>query len=180
MAARMTTVCAPAWAVLARHNWTAVTMGSVSMSESPMVPMTYLTSAAPRRRSASTAAVRMPTSAPCQRKWSNAQPIAWAAGSPRRRSIPLISNLPCILAAIDQPSNLAKLFLGRATRRQDLHDELGGRSAKCTIEQVADELTLRLLFSQARLIDVGTFALVAADEPLFGHDLQHLQCGGIG
>src|SRR5262249_27056889 len=107
-----------------RHNWTAVTVGSVSINDNPIVETTYRTSAAPPRRHASTRAVSTATSVPCQRKWSNAQPIAWAAGSRSRCSIPLISNLPSVLAAVDQFSNFAKLFLGRAPGRQRLHDEL--------------------------------------------------------
>src|SRR5205085_1417977 len=45
--------------------------------------------------------------------------------------------------------------------------------------EVADHLSLRLLLGEPRLIDVRALPLVAADQPFFGHDLEHLQDGGV-
>ena len=53
----------------------------------------------------------------------------------------------------------------RAPRGQRLHHELGRGAAKRAIEQVADELALRLLLGQPRLIDVGAIAVVAPTSP---------------
>src|SRR3954468_22450202 len=161
------------------HSCAAVTTGSVSINDKPIAETTYRTSGAPFRRPTSSRPVMPATSVPCQMKCSNAQPIAWAPGSRKSCSIALITDLPSITAGFDQLPYLAELLLGRPPGGQRLHHELRSGAAKCSIEQVADELALRLLLSEPRLIDVGSFAVVAPDEPLLRHDLQHLQCGGI-
>ena len=55
-------------AVADLQNCTAVTVGSVIISDSAMVATTYRTSAAPLRRTASAMAVNTPTNVPCHRK----------------------------------------------------------------------------------------------------------------
>ena len=57
---------------------------------------------------------------------------------------------------------------------------LDGRSAERAIDQVAHELPLRLLFAEPRAVNVRPIAVVALDEPLFRHDLEHLQRGRVG
>src|SRR5262249_44815696 len=56
-----------------------------------------------------------------------------------------------------------------------LHDELDRGSAEGAIEQVVDELRLRLLLRGLRNVHVGARRLVPGHELLVRHDLQELQ-----
>src|SRR5687768_2869667 len=84
-----------------------------------------------------------------------------------------------VAAAFNQLANLTELFRRRAPGRERLEHELRRRSTERAIEQVAHELPLGLLFGLPRLIDVRTIRVVAPDEPLLRHDLEHLQRGGV-
>ena len=53
-------------------------------------------------------------------------------------------------------------------------------SPERTVEEIADQLALRLVLGQPRLINMRAIGLVAADEPLVGHDLEQLQRGRVG
>src|SRR5690348_11603783 len=112
-------------------------------------------SGALRRSAARSSAVSTPSAAPCQTNWSRAHPIAWATGCWASRSITLIVFLlPEALTAragargrdravrrlpiVEQTTNLAKFFRGRAARCQRLQHQLGGGAAERAVEQVAD------------------------------------------
>src|SRR5579872_2100897 len=149
-------------------------------------------SAAPRRRAKSASAVIAPITIPCQTNCRSAHATARAAGCRKRAadvSLAIVTSVVSMCAtpgllfalhAIEDVSDLAELVGRRALGGERLHDELPRRAAECAIEQVADELALRLVFAERRPIDVRPFALVAFDQALLGHDLQQLQRGGVG
>ena len=60
-----------------------------------------------------------------------------------------------------------------------MNDELAGRAAERPVEQVADELLLRLLLGDGGGIDVRAGCLVTVDEAFLSHDLQELERGRI-
>src|SRR5687768_3032253 len=94
-------------------------------------------------------------------------------------SIAVIASLPAV-AAVNQFANLGQFFGRRAFGGKRLHHQLRRGSAERPVHQIADELTLRLLLRQPRMVDVGPVGLVAADEAFFRHDLEKLERGGIG
>src|SRR6185295_12014963 len=127
-----------------------------------------------RRRKASTTAVNTPRTAPCQTNCSSAHPMACAIGWRMKSSIMVIvllllrfvavapgrvaslvrmeigmpSSLP---AALEQPADFTQFFGRRSPRREGLHHQLGRRTAEGAIQEVADQLALRLPFGHARL-----------------------------
>src|SRR5205807_9205995 len=52
-------------------------------------------------------------------------------------------------------------------------------SAERAIEKIAHELALRLILGVRRLVDMRPLGLVAAHQPLLGHDLQQLEHGRV-
>src|SRR4051794_1147384 len=94
-------------------------------------------------------------------------------------SIRIAGGVASVAPRFDQPADLREFLRGRPLGRERLEDELRRGSAEGTVDQVADQLTLGLLLGQLRLVDMGSIADIAADKPLVGHDLEHLERGGI-
>src|SRR6476469_9522342 len=136
-----------------------------------------------RRRKASTTAVNMPRTAPCQTNCSSAHPMACAIGWRMKSSIVVIvlllrfvgaapgrvgslvrmkigmtSSLP---APLEQPPDLTQLLRRRSPGRESLHHELGRGTAESAIQEVADQLALRLPFGHPCLIDMGAVGVVS-------------------
>src|SRR4051812_31391420 len=107
-------------------------------------------------------------SAPCHTKCRSAQPTICAAGRSSNVSITVIGVLPVVAAALEQFADFAELFGRRALGRERLHDELRRGSAEGPVEEIAHELTLRLILGELRVIDVRAIGLVAADQTLLG------------
>src|SRR4030095_7189375 len=113
-------------------------------------------SAALRRSASSAMALSAPINAPCQTNCSKAHAMACAAAFwsktsaafivPSRSTISLLGR-----AAVEQPPTLAPLFVRRTFRRQRLHDELRGGPPERPIDQIANELPLRLLLGEPRM-----------------------------
>src|SRR6188508_1940330 len=127
-------------------------------------------SGALRRNAARRSAVSPPSTAPCQTNWSRAHPIAWATGCWASRSITLIVFLLAEavpspvhrlarglrqairrLPVVEQTTNLAQFLGRRPARRERLHHALGRRAAEGAVEEVADQLALRLRLGHPRL-----------------------------
>src|SRR5262245_56046189 len=115
-------------------------------------------------------------SVPCQTKWRSAQATACAAGCCSNGSITLMSPLPVLprlgasgrgrsvsAGAVDQPAYLAQLVGARAAGRERLHHQLRRRPPERAIQQIADELPLRLVLAEPRAIHVRPIPFVAID-----------------
>src|SRR6185436_17376037 len=75
----------------------------------------------------------------------------------------------------EQLADGAQLFGRRLASGKSLHDELRRRASESAIDEISEELPLRLLFAVAGLVNVSPLGLVADDESFFGHDLQQLE-----
>src|SRR5262249_16362406 len=83
-----------------------------------------------------------------------ARPPPPARRSGRASSRRARSSLPP-LEPIEQLADAGPFLPGRLAARQRLHDECGGRAPERAVQQVTDELLLRLLLRSARRVDVG-------------------------
>src|SRR5688500_5653607 len=100
--------------------------------------------------------MRAPAAAAVER---NPPALKLRRASRGRRSWPF---LPVVL---DQLANFPE-FLGRGSfRAQCAKDERFRRSAKGSVDEIFDELPLRLLFSDRGGVHVRARRLIAADEP---------------
>src|SRR4051812_36942606 len=116
--------------------------------------------------------------APCQTKCRSAHPTTWAAGCVSTASIALVMlaigltmALSAVAAVFQELADFDQFLGGGALRRERLQHQLRGGAAKRAVDQIADELLLRLLLRELWLVDVRAIGLVASDEPFHRHDL---------
>jgi AspT/YidE/YbjL antiporter-like protein len=100
-----------------------------------------------------------------------------SGSSPPRASKGSLAPSPLL---IQQFPNLGQLFARRFLRSESLHHQCGRRSVEHTLEQIGDELPLRLAFGPGRFVHMRARSLVTADQALLVHDLQQFQDGRIG
>src|SRR5689334_3672646 len=99
-------------------------------------------------------------SAPCQMKCRSAQPIACASGWCSSGSIAVIALLLLGAGAVQDLPDFTEFVGRRPLGGQRLQHQLRRRPAEGAFDQVADQLTLRLLLAQAGAVDVRAIALV--------------------
>jgi hypothetical protein len=80
---------------------------------------------------------------------------------------------------VEEFADFGELFGGGFFGGESLEDEFLGGTAEGAFEQMGDEPLLDGLLGKRGLVDVGTFRFIALDETFFGHDLEHLEDGGV-
>src|SRR5215211_782647 len=81
---------------------------------------------------------------------------------------------------LEKSPNRQQFVWRRLVRRQRLHDELRHRSTERTVQEVAQELLLRVGLAGVRAIGVLLRSdLLARREALFRHHLQQLERRGV-
>ncbi len=94
----------------------------------------------------------IPTIAPCQTKWMSVQPRRCPSGVVRTESA---SSFAAPFHLIKETSDLLSLLRRRPLRIQSMQDELHRRAAEGSFQEVAYQLSLRLVLIRARDIDMG-------------------------
>jgi hypothetical protein len=81
---------------------------------------------------------------------------------------------------IEQTADLVQFRGSRLSPCQRVQDQFGSRPSKSPLDQIVNQLLLRLRPGDCGSIEVGTAADIPPHEPFFGHDLKQLQHGGVG
>jgi hypothetical protein len=81
---------------------------------------------------------------------------------------------------IEQSTDLIQFSGRRFATGQRVKDQFGSRPPKSPLDQIVNQLLLRLRPRDGGSIEVGTAADIPPHEPFIGHDLKQLQHCGVG
>lgn len=80
---------------------------------------------------------------------------------------------------IEQTAYLVKFCGRRLATGQRVQDQFGSRAPKCPLDQIVNQLLLRLGARDGGSIEMRAAADIPPHETFFGHDLKQLQDRGV-
>src|ERR1700691_5065150 len=80
---------------------------------------------------------------------------------------------------VQHAADFVQLFARDRLRRQGAYHQASGGTAEDPFQEVARDLSLRLLLRDAGLVNMGSETLAANEQALFRHQLHRLQRRGV-
>src|SRR5271156_1688421 len=80
---------------------------------------------------------------------------------------------------VQHAADFVQLFARDRLRRQGAYHQASRGTAEDPFQQVARDLSLRLFFRDASLVNMRSETLAANEQALFRHQLHCLQCCGV-
>ena len=81
--------------------------------------------------------------------------------------------------AVDDGADFGELVVTGGFHGERVEGELGGRSGEETLAEILEDFALHGILAERGAINMSAIGFVADDESLGGHDLEHLEDGGV-
>src|ERR1700752_3327533 len=85
----------------------------------------------------------------------------------------------CVVFAFDEGAYFSEFVFAGGFHGESVESELRGGPGEETLAEVLEDFALHRVLTGWGAIDVSAIGLVADDEPLGSHDLEHFEDGGV-